>query len=65
LWNGDMVSYLAKSGLPEITTCKNDALKAPLTSDPGTRWGIRHQYRFRRQGRGSRQRHAARRVFAR
>src|SRR3979490_3086014 len=38
LWNGDMVSYLAKSGLPEITTCKNDALKTPLTSDPGTRW---------------------------
>jgi methyl acetate hydrolase len=38
LWNGDMVKYLEKSGLPAITTCKNDALKTPLTSDPGTRW---------------------------
>jgi CubicO group peptidase (beta-lactamase class C family) len=38
IWNGDMVSYLEKTGLPTITTCKNDALKTPLTSDPGTRW---------------------------
>src|SRR6266852_2329663 len=38
LWNGDMVKYLAKTGLPGITTCQNDALKTPLTSDPGTRW---------------------------
>ena len=38
LWNGDMVKYLEKTGLPGITTCKNDALKTPLASDPGTRW---------------------------
>jgi CubicO group peptidase (beta-lactamase class C family) len=38
LWNGDMVQYLEKTGLPAITTGQNDALKTPLTSDPGTRW---------------------------
>jgi methyl acetate hydrolase len=38
LWNGDMAKYLEKAGLPTITTCKNDALKTPLASDPGTRW---------------------------
>ena len=38
LWNGDVVRYLERTGLPEITTCKNDALKTPLMSDPGTRW---------------------------
>ncbi|SHG32071.1 serine hydrolase domain-containing protein [Bradyrhizobium erythrophlei] len=38
LWNGDMVRYLEKTGLPGITSCKNDALKTPLTTDPGTRW---------------------------
>jgi CubicO group peptidase (beta-lactamase class C family) len=38
LWNGDMVQYLEKTGLPAVTTCQNDALKTPLTSDPGTRW---------------------------
>jgi CubicO group peptidase (beta-lactamase class C family) len=38
MWNGDMVRYQEKTGLPAVTTCKNDALKAPLMSDPGTRW---------------------------
>ncbi|CCE06717.1 putative beta-lactamase [Bradyrhizobium sp. STM 3843] len=38
MWNGDMVTYLEKTGLPGIITCKNDALKTPLASDPGTRW---------------------------
>ena len=38
LWNGEMVRYLEKTGLPGITTCKNDALKTPLVADPGTRW---------------------------
>jgi CubicO group peptidase (beta-lactamase class C family) len=38
LWNGDMAQYLEKTGLPSITTCKNDALKTPVTTDPGTRW---------------------------
>jgi methyl acetate hydrolase len=38
MWNGDMVQYLAKTGLPGITSCKNDALKLPLMTEPGTRW---------------------------
>jgi CubicO group peptidase (beta-lactamase class C family) len=38
LWNGDMAQYLEKTGMPSITTCKNDALKTPVTTDPGTRW---------------------------
>ena len=38
MWNGDMVKYLEKTGLPGITTCKNAALKTPLMTDPGTRW---------------------------
>jgi methyl acetate hydrolase len=38
IWNGDMVKYLEKTGKPGITTCKNDALKTPLMTDPGTRW---------------------------
>src|SRR5215208_7349848 len=38
VWNGEMVKYLERTGLPAITTCKNDALKTPLASDPGTRW---------------------------
>src|SRR6201993_1048829 len=38
MWNGDMVRYLERTGLPAVTTCKNDALKTPIMSDPGTRW---------------------------
>ena len=38
MWNGDILRYLEKTGLPAVTTCKNDALKTPLASDPGTRW---------------------------
>ena len=38
MWNDDMVQYLEKTGLPAVTTCKNDALKTPLMTDPGTRW---------------------------
>jgi methyl acetate hydrolase len=38
MWNGDMVQYLEKTGLPVITTCRNDALKMPLMTEPGTRW---------------------------
>src|SRR6266576_3824066 len=38
MWNGDMVQYLEKTGLPAITTSKNDTLKRPLMTDPGTRW---------------------------
>ncbi len=38
MWNGDMGTYLDKAGLPPVTTCKNDALKTPIATDPGTRW---------------------------
>src|SRR6187551_86021 len=38
VWNGDMVQYLEKTGLPGITSCKNDALKTPIMTEPGTRW---------------------------
>jgi methyl acetate hydrolase len=38
MWNADMGTYLAKAGLPPITSCKNDALRTPITTDPGTRW---------------------------
>ena len=38
MWNGDMVQYLEKTGLPAVTSCKNDALKLPLVTEPGTRW---------------------------
>jgi methyl acetate hydrolase len=38
LWNADMVRYLERTGTPSITSCKNDALKTPLLTDPGTRW---------------------------
>ena len=38
MWNGEMVKYLEKTGTPGITTCKNDALKTPIMTDPGTRW---------------------------
>jgi methyl acetate hydrolase len=46
MWNGDMVQYLEKTGLPPVTTCKNDSLKLPLMTDPGTRWeyGINIDY---------------------
>jgi CubicO group peptidase (beta-lactamase class C family) len=38
MWNGDMATYLDKTGTPAVTTCKNAALKTPIVSDPGTRW---------------------------
>ncbi|MGA7809548.1 serine hydrolase domain-containing protein [Bradyrhizobium sp.] len=38
MWNSDIGTYLEKTGLPPITSCKNDALKTPIASDPGTRW---------------------------
>ena len=49
LWNGEIVRYLERTGLPEITTCKNDALKTPLMSDPGTRWEYGINIDFGRQ----------------
>jgi methyl acetate hydrolase len=38
MWNGDFGKYMEKTGKPGIITCKNDALKTPIMSDPGTRW---------------------------
>jgi methyl acetate hydrolase len=38
LFNGDCAQYLEKTGTPDIFTCQNAALKAPIMSDPGTRW---------------------------
>src|SRR5579863_4081895 len=38
LWNGDMATYLTKTGTPGVISCLNAALKTPITSDPGTRW---------------------------
>lgn len=38
IWNGDMATYLEKTGTPGITTCQNAALKTPIMTDPGTRW---------------------------
>jgi len=38
MWNGDMVQYVEKTATPGITSCKNDALKLPLVTEPGTRW---------------------------
>ena len=38
MWNGDMGKYMEKTGTPGVISCLNAALKAPLASDPGTRW---------------------------
>jgi methyl acetate hydrolase len=38
MWNGDFGKYMEKTGTPGIISCKNDALKTPMMSDPGTRW---------------------------
>ncbi|WP_315836347.1 serine hydrolase domain-containing protein [Bradyrhizobium prioriisuperbiae] len=38
IWNGDMATYLEKTGTPGVTTCLNAALKTPIMTDPGTRW---------------------------
>ena len=38
MWNGDMGKYMEKTGTPGIITCQNAALKAPIMTDPGTRW---------------------------
>jgi CubicO group peptidase (beta-lactamase class C family) len=38
MWNGNMGTYLEKTGTPGIITCLNAALKTPIATDPGTRW---------------------------
>jgi methyl acetate hydrolase len=38
MWNGDMVRYLQKTGIPAMNSGKLAALKVPIMTDPGTRW---------------------------
>ncbi|MDN5002904.1 serine hydrolase domain-containing protein [Bradyrhizobium sp. GCM10027634] len=38
MWNGEFARYMEKTGTPGIITCLNAALKAPVMTDPGTRW---------------------------
>lgn len=38
LFNTQVANYMQYHQLPSITTCKFDALKAPLVFDPGERW---------------------------
>ncbi len=38
MWNGDMVRYLEKTGLPPVASGKNAALNMPVMTEPGTRW---------------------------
>ncbi|WP_371420385.1 serine hydrolase domain-containing protein [Tardiphaga sp.] len=38
MWNGDMVNYLEKTGIPPFRTGLNAAMKVPIMRDPGTRW---------------------------
>jgi methyl acetate hydrolase len=38
VWNAPLGRYMQYAGIPRIGTCKNDALRAPLVSDPGERW---------------------------
>src|SRR3954451_9717240 len=38
VWNGDMGKYQEKTGIPNIFSCQNAALKGPIMTDPGTRW---------------------------
>jgi methyl acetate hydrolase len=38
MWNGDMMRYLDKTGLPAISSGNLESLKVPLMTDPGTRW---------------------------
>src|SRR6476659_878533 len=38
MWNGDIGTYLEKTGTPGIISCQHAALKTPVMTDPGTRW---------------------------
>lgn len=38
IWNPDIVRYQQATGVPSVTTCKNQALSLPLLFDPGERW---------------------------
>lgn len=45
-WNASTAKYVKYANLPNITSCKNAALKTPLAFDPGERWeyGINMDY---------------------
>jgi CubicO group peptidase (beta-lactamase class C family) len=38
LWNQDIGRYMKAANVPDIGTCKLDALKLPLIADPGDKW---------------------------
>ena len=38
IWNANTGRYEKQANLPDLITCKNDALKTPLAFDPGERW---------------------------
>ena len=38
LWNKDIERYMKVANIPGIGTCKLEALKVPLTADPGDKW---------------------------
>lgn len=38
-WNPDMPKYMELTGLPSMLSGTKAGMMAPLTSDPGTRWG--------------------------
>ncbi len=38
IWNPDIGSYLARTGTPDIITCRNQSLALPLVFDPGEKW---------------------------
>jgi CubicO group peptidase (beta-lactamase class C family) len=38
LWNQDIGRYMKVANVPDIGTCKLDALKLPLVFDPGDKW---------------------------
>jgi methyl acetate hydrolase len=38
IWNADIGRCMEREGIPDIITCRNDALRTPLVFDPGERW---------------------------
>ncbi|MGA8759596.1 MAG: serine hydrolase domain-containing protein [Stellaceae bacterium] len=38
IWNPEMGRYMAKSGVPGIISCENQALQLPLVFEPGEKW---------------------------
>ena len=65
MWNGDMVKYLEKTGTARRHHLQERRAEDPADDRSRHALGIRHQYRFRRQGGRGRERQAARRLSAR